>query len=62
MPNKHPQKKGWLLRKQKYKVANWSEYNKALRDRGNIEIWLSDDAIAAWYKKDLTYTGAGAPK
>jgi IS5 family transposase len=31
-----------------YKIANWPEYNKALRNRYSVQIWISDDAQAAW--------------
>ena len=27
----------------KHKVTNWSEYNKALKQRVNLEIWISND-------------------
>ena len=30
MPNKYPEKKGWDVPKQQYKVTNWPEYNAAL--------------------------------
>jgi hypothetical protein len=62
MPNKYADKKGWDVPKQKYKVNNWSDYNAALRGRGDINFWLSVDAIAKWYEKDRTYDGAGTPK
>ncbi len=62
MPNKYPEKKGWSVPKQKYKINNWSEYNKALRQRGNIEVWLSDGAIENWYEQERRNKGNGAPK
>ena len=34
--------------RQKYKVMNWPEYDKALRNRGDITIWITEEAIAAW--------------
>ena len=34
--------------KTKYRVANWAAYNKALVGRGDVTVWLSSDAIAAW--------------
>ena len=46
MPNKYPEKKGWKVPKQKFKVTNWLEYNKALHRRGDITVWLSEDAIS----------------
>lgn len=62
MPNKHPQKKGWKVPKQQYKVSNWADYNEALRRRGDITFWLSEDAIAQWYEADRVYDGTGTPK
>ena len=61
MPNKYPNKKGWNVPKQKHKVTNWSEYNAALKRRGDITVWLSDDAISQWYEKDRIYDGSGTP-
>lgn len=63
MPNKYPEKKGWDVPKQKYKVTNWPEYNVCLRRRGEIYVWLSEEAISLWYEKDMVYdrTG-GAPR
>ena len=34
--------------KTKYHVANWPEYDRALVQRGDITLWLSEDAIDAW--------------
>ena len=34
--------------KTKYRVANWTAYNQALVRRGDVTVWLSSDAIAAW--------------
>lgn len=61
MPNKYPKKKGWHVPKQKHKVTNWSEYNASLRRRGDITVWLSEDAISQWYVEDRVYDGTGAP-
>ena len=62
MPNKYAEKKSWDVPKQKYKVTNWSDYNESLRRRGDITVWLSDDAISQWYKADRVYDGTGTPK
>jgi hypothetical protein len=32
----------------KYRVGNWSEYNRNLKDRGNLTIWVSEGAIDSW--------------
>lgn len=31
-----------------YKTQNWSTYNRALINRGNITLWFSDDVIDGW--------------
>ena len=32
----------------KYRVANWPACNQALVRRGDVTVWLSSEAIAAW--------------
>jgi len=41
-------RKGKALRKHRYKVVNWSEYNEALVKRGDICIYLDRDIIYKW--------------
>lgn len=36
-------------KKKKYKINNWSEYNKRLKQRGSIEIWLDENILDDWY-------------
>lgn len=36
------------MAKQKFKITNWPAYNKALRQRGSLTVWLDESAIAAW--------------
>lgn len=35
--------------KEKYRLSNWSDYNKSLVNRGNVTLWLSDDIKDSWY-------------
>ena len=35
--------------KSRYKITNWSQYNKALVNRGKITVWFSDDSINKWH-------------
>jgi hypothetical protein len=35
-------------RKTLYRVKNWSEYDKALVQRGSITFWMSDDIEKTW--------------
>ncbi len=34
--------------KTKYRVENWASYDRALVRRGDVTVWLSPDAVAAW--------------
>ena len=34
--------------KTKYRVKNWASYDRALVRRGDVTVWLSPEAIAAW--------------
>ena len=42
------QKRTQSRRKELYRVKNWSEYEKALVQRGSITFWLSDDIKQNW--------------
>ncbi len=44
--------------KTKYHVQNWAAYDRALVRRGDITIWLSPAAIAAWEPAGLGTRGA----
>ena len=37
--------------KTKYRVGNWSEYDRSLVQRGDLTLWISADAIDAWKKE-----------
>jgi hypothetical protein len=47
--------------KQQHRVTNWSEYDAALRQRGSLTIWFTDEAIAAWRAEPRTTRG-GQPQ
>ena len=49
MPYKHNESRRHKIEKARYKVTNWPEYNKALRQRGDITIWFTEEALAAWH-------------
>ncbi|MFT5286540.1 MAG: hypothetical protein ACI8TQ_002709 [Planctomycetota bacterium] len=44
--------------KTKYRVTNWNQYDKALVRRGDITLWISEDAIDAWTPKASGKRGA----
>ena len=53
-PHRHPKYKTT------YRVKNWREYEQSLRDRGDITLWISPEAIAAW-RAPMTGTRGAQP-
>lgn len=41
-----------------YKVTNWSEYNRSLKTRGSLCLWVSDDICSKWYHAGPSQQGA----
>jgi hypothetical protein len=41
-----------------YRVRNWRDYERALVARGTITVWLSSEALAAWYYQGPSQRGA----
>ncbi len=39
---------GVAIEKSPYWIRNWPEYEAGLRRRGDLTVWLSDDAIKYW--------------
>jgi hypothetical protein len=56
----HPDNAGNSVAKQKFKITNWRNYNKALINRGSLTFWL-DEAIQAWYES-ATPASRGRPQ
>ena len=48
MPEAHKRAYRHPKYKTSYCIKNWPEYEKSLRNRGDITVWLSGDAIDAW--------------
>jgi hypothetical protein len=46
--------------KQRYRVTNWAEYDTALRQRGSLTVWFTEEAIAAWRAEPRTTRGGQA--
>ena len=45
--------------KQRHRVTNWAEYDAALRRRGSLTVWLTEEAIASWLERTLRAHAAG---
>jgi hypothetical protein len=46
--------------KQRHRVTNWAEYDAALRRRGSLTVWFTEEAIAAWRAEPRTTRGGQA--
>ncbi len=57
MPNKHNDKCRHKFKKATYKVKNWAEYNDALRKRGDITVWFTEEAIQPWIPENTGKKG-----
>src|SRR3954447_4853044 len=33
----------------RYKITNWSEYDRALQQRGSLTVWVTPEALAVWH-------------
>ena len=44
--------------KTNYRVNNWAEYDRALIQRGDITLWISEDAISSWKPAPTGLRGA----
>jgi hypothetical protein len=47
--------------RQRQRVRNWSEYDAALRQRGSLTVWVTNEGIAAWQAEPRTTRG-GQPR
>lgn len=43
-----PKRRQYKHTKSRYQVKNWGEYEAGLRRRGDLTVWLSDEALDAW--------------
>jgi hypothetical protein len=41
----------------KYRIRNWSEYNKALVNRGSLTIWFSNESLEKWNAEPSPHRG-----
>ena len=45
---KYPKRSQYKYAKTRYRIGNWPEYEAGLRRRGDLTVWLSEDAINSW--------------
>ena len=57
MPHKFNAARRHKFDKAQYRVINWAEYNESLRQRGDLTIWVSDEAPSVWRAPRRTSRG-----
>ena len=45
---KYPKRSQYKHAKSQYRIRNWPEYEAGLRRRGDVTVWLSNEALDAW--------------
>ena len=50
-----------MKKKTAYRTRNWSEYNRALKQRGSLTVWISKGALATWTTSELTGEPGASP-
>ena len=48
-------------KKKSYKVSNWHEYNRALINRGNLNLWFNQEVRDNWYAEKASKQKQGRP-
>jgi hypothetical protein len=48
MPYKANDMRRYKIPKARYRVKNWRDYDAALRRRGDLTVWVTPAALAAW--------------
>jgi hypothetical protein len=57
MPHKANADRRHHIPRPKRRVTNWAAYNEALRQRGSLTVWFTNEAIAAWKAAPRTTPG-----
>src|SRR6266853_5973687 len=57
VPFKHHAEHRHHIPKPRYRVTNWAEYDAALKRRGSLTVWFTDEAVQAWRAEPRTTPG-----
>jgi hypothetical protein len=60
MPFKHNAARRHRIPQARYRVQNWPAYEAGLRRRGDLTLWLDEDALAGWQAPRRTTPGGQA--
>lgn len=50
------------LSKDKYQVRNWAVYNRGLKQRGSLTIWVTNEAVSCWLHSPCCKKRRGAQR
>lgn len=50
-----------MKKKSQYRIRNWSDYNRSLKQRGSLTFWISQDLIDNWLEEELTGERGSSP-
>jgi len=51
-----------MKKKTKYRLRNWSDYNRSLRNRGSLTFWISQELIENWNEAEQTGERGRSPR
>lgn len=51
-----------MKKKTKYRLRNWSDYNRSLRNRGSLTFWISQELIDNWNEAQQTGERGRVPR
>jgi transposase len=57
MPHKAHDPRRHKFPKARYRINNWPAYDAALRDRGDLTVWVTPEALAAWHPPQTGHRG-----
>ena len=51
-----------MKKKTRYRLRNWSDYNRSLAQRGSLTFWISDDALENWLVSEKSGGRGASPQ
>lgn len=51
-----------MKKKTKYRIRNWKEYNRSLRERGSLTFWISEELLDNWIEQEKTAGRGRSPR
>ncbi len=51
-----------MKKKTKYRLRNWRDYNRSLRQRGSLTFWIAEDLLSNWIAAEKTGVRGASPR